>query len=179
MEPGDKPDVRRAFSATLLTVPFGGEVVVLLVPWLITHWRTGEHPNPVAIRIVGAAFIAIGSIVNVAVLVQFLLERSDLSCSTDESPSGHIMVSGLYRYVRNPMYGSYMITLVGEALLLTRPILLVYAGALFAALMLVVRLYEERMMASRFGSSYAVYRASVPRWWPRLRRHRGRDLVGP
>jgi protein-S-isoprenylcysteine O-methyltransferase Ste14 len=174
MESGDKSGGRRVLAATLLTIPFGGEVVVLLVPWLITHWRTGEPPNPVALRMVGVALIAIGSIVNIAILVQFSLEGSGLPFPTDRPSSRHVMVDGPYRYVRNPMYGSYMIAVVGQALLLTRPVLLIYAGALLAALVLLVRLYEERMMAKRFGSAYEEYRASVPGWWPRLWRHPGR-----
>jgi protein-S-isoprenylcysteine O-methyltransferase Ste14 len=125
----------------------------------------------VTLRIVGVALIAIGSIVNIGILVQFSLEGFGLPFPTDRASSRQVMVGGPYRYVRNPMYGSYMIAVVGQALLLTRPVLLIYAGALLAALMLLVRLYEERMMAKRFGSAYQAYRASVPGWWPRLRRH--------
>jgi len=152
---------RRVSAAGVLAIPFGGELVVLLFPWLITGWHSGVPSYPTALRILGIALIAVGSTVNITTLIQ-------LSIAGRRGPS-RVMARGPYRYMRHPMYGSYVVTIIGEAVFLTRPVLLVYAAAILAALMLLVHLDEERAMSRRFGPAYDAYRASVPGWWPRWR----------
>lgn len=72
--------------------------------------------------------------------------------------------------MRNPMYVAFAAAIVGQALLLSRPVLLLYATALLIALAAFVRLSEERTLARRFGAQYEAYRKQVPGWWPRLPR---------
>ncbi len=79
------------------------------------------------------------------------------------------MVGGVYRYVRNPMYVAVASTIVGQALVLGRPALLVYAVAFVAVTAAFVRWYEEPTLARQFGSQYEAYRRAVPGWWPRRR----------
>lgn len=77
------------------------------------------------------------------------------------------MVTGLYRYVRNPMYVSVVAIILGQALLFA-DWRLILCGALFwlAAHAYVVA-YEEPTLARKFGEQYAAFRANVPRWIPR------------
>ena len=85
------------------------------------------------------------------------------------APTERLVIGGLYRYVRNPMYLAVGAIVVGQALLLGRAVLLAY-GALFAVLVeAFVRWYEEPTLARRFGARYEAYRQAVPRWWPRTR----------
>ncbi len=79
-----------------------------------------------------------------------------------------LVVRGLYRFVRNPMYVGVLLVLVGEAALFRSASLLVYAALLFVAFHLFVVLYEEPTLQQQFGESYARYRNSVPRWIPRI-----------
>jgi protein-S-isoprenylcysteine O-methyltransferase Ste14 len=79
------------------------------------------------------------------------------------------VVGGLYRHVRNPMYIAVGGTIVGQALLLGRPLLLAYAAAFWLIVAMFVRGYEEPTLSARYGEEYAVYRRAVPAWWPRLR----------
>jgi protein-S-isoprenylcysteine O-methyltransferase Ste14 len=80
------------------------------------------------------------------------------------------MTGGPYRYVRNPMYVSYFLAIVGEALLLSRPALLIYLLGVIAFVVAFVRWWEEPTMARRFSAEYEAYRKQVPGWWPRLPR---------
>lgn len=84
-------------------------------------------------------------------------------------PPRRLVVSGMYRYTRNPMYNGVIAALLGEAGLFRSVRLLEYALAVFVVFHLMTVLYEEPVLASRFGDSYATYRTSVPRWGFRRR----------
>ena len=79
-------------------------------------------------------------------------------------PPQQLVATGLYRWVRNPMYLSALSLLVGESMLLEAPVLLRYAVGFFLATHLFVVLYEEPALRRKFGESYDRYRATVPRW---------------
>jgi protein-S-isoprenylcysteine O-methyltransferase Ste14 len=85
------------------------------------------------------------------------------------APPTRLVVGGLYRHVRNPMYVAVVTTITGEALLLARPVLVAYAAAVALACVTFVRAYEEPMLRRQFGPQYDAYRRAVPGWWPRLR----------
>src|SRR5262249_10770128 len=91
-------------------------------------------------------------------------------------PPRQFVVAGPYRYVRNPMISGVIAILAGEACVLaSRP----HAGwaALFAAINAIyIPLFEEPMLAARFGEPYAAYRRHVRRFVPRLTPYQ--DLPG-
>jgi protein-S-isoprenylcysteine O-methyltransferase Ste14 len=82
-------------------------------------------------------------------------------------PPRELVVGGLYRYVRNPMYLSTTLILLGECLLTASVALLAYWAAWFALVNLVVILYEEPALRRRFGTSYEAYTRRVGRWFPK------------
>ncbi len=82
-------------------------------------------------------------------------------------PTRHLVVEGPYRHVRNPMISAVLGVLVGEALLLGSPALLVYAAIFLAINWVYFVLSEEPGLARRFGDEYHAYREAVPRWVPR------------
>lgn len=84
-------------------------------------------------------------------------------------PPRELVVGGLYRYVRNPMYLSVTTIVFGEALLAGSPALLVYWAIWFLAANLFVIAYEEPTLRRRFGRSYDLYRQQVRRWLPALK----------
>ena len=84
-------------------------------------------------------------------------------------PPRQLVVRGLYRITRNPMYNGVLAILLAEAWLFRSVALLEYAGAVLVAFHLFVVLYEEPALASRFGETYAAYRKHVPRWGFTLR----------
>jgi protein-S-isoprenylcysteine O-methyltransferase Ste14 len=86
------------------------------------------------------------------------------------APTKFLVVSGLHRYVRNPMYLGVLLVIVGQAAVFHAPRLLEYA-ALFALLAhLFVLFYEEPTLLRKFGDSYEKYRATVPRWIPKFQK---------
>jgi protein-S-isoprenylcysteine O-methyltransferase Ste14 len=88
-------------------------------------------------------------------------------------PPKELVVRGLYRYVRNPMYVGVLSVLIGEALLFESARLFWYGAAVFLLFNLFVILYEEPALGRKFGKSYQDYRAAVGRWLPRNFKSRG------
>ena len=99
---------------------------------------------------------------------RFVLEG--LGTPAPVAPTEHLVVGGLYRYVRNPMYLAVVATILGQAALLGRPVLLVWAAVAGASMWAFASGYEEPALAERFGDEYERYRREVPGWWPRRRR---------
>lgn len=77
-----------------------------------------------------------------------------------------LVVQGLYRYVRNPMYVGVVLMLFGEALFFRSWVILAWAGAFFVLSSTFVMLYEEHRLQEKFGASYKQYCKSVGRWIP-------------
>jgi protein-S-isoprenylcysteine O-methyltransferase Ste14 len=90
-------------------------------------------------------------------------------------PPERLVVSGLYRNTRNPMYVSLLALLIGQALLFGSVALLAYAGLAFICTHIFVLAYEEPRLRNSFGAQYDAYCAQVPRWLPRLRPWRQAD----
>ncbi|KWX02405.1 hypothetical protein LI90_3448 [Carbonactinospora thermoautotrophica] len=80
-----------------------------------------------------------------------------------------LVVGGVFRYVRNPMYLASLAAIVGQALVLGQLVLLLYAAAVGVVAAAFVRWYEEPALSRRFGVQYEAYRRAVPPWWPRRR----------
>jgi protein-S-isoprenylcysteine O-methyltransferase Ste14 len=79
-------------------------------------------------------------------------------------PPRQLVVSGLYRFTRNPMYNGVVAVLLGQAWFFSSLLLLEYAATVLVCFHLFVVLYEEPSLESRFGESYLSYRKAVPRW---------------
>jgi len=140
-------------------------VVGALVPWLLTGYRTTDPPA--ALVVLGAGLVAIGAGVLLHAFGRFVAEGRGTPAPV--APTERLVVGGLYRHVRNPMYLAVGATIVGQALLLGRPVLLAYAAAFSIVVAAFVRGYEEPTLSARYGEQYAEYRGAVRAWWPRLR----------
>ena len=140
-----------------------------LGPWWLTGWAVGEAPPQVEapLRIVGAVLVLVGASALLHAFGRFVLEG--LGTPAPVAPPERLVIGGLYRYVRNPMYLAVLLTIVGEALVLLQPVLLAYAVVVGVAMAGFVYGYEEPTLSGRFGAEYDAYRRAVPAWWPRLR----------
>jgi protein-S-isoprenylcysteine O-methyltransferase Ste14 len=116
-----------------------------------------------------AALLCIG--VGAALLVACIWEfaRSGRGTLSPVDPPKELVVRGLYRYVRNPMYLSVTLVILGELLLTRSRGLFIYWLVWFIGANLFVIGYEEPNLRARFGASYERYTARVGRWIPRLR----------
>jgi protein-S-isoprenylcysteine O-methyltransferase Ste14 len=148
-----------------------------LVPWLLTGWES-EQPLPGwdVVRPVGALLILAGAAALVHSFARFVVEG--FGTPAPVAPTSRLVVGGLYRYVRNPMYVAVTAVIVGQGLLLGRPSLLVYALVVLAVFAAFVRFYEEPVLSEQFGAEYERYRAAVRGWVPRLRPWSGAEDEG-
>jgi protein-S-isoprenylcysteine O-methyltransferase Ste14 len=135
-----------------------------LIPWLLTGWEVRDTLWP-PIRVVGVLLLAAGVAVLLHAFLRFVVEG--IGTPAPIAPTKHLVVGGLYRYVRNPMYLAVAATIVGQALALGQLVLLVYAAAFAVTVYTFVRTYEEPTLRQRFGEQYEEYRRAVPGWWPR------------
>ena len=129
-------------------------------------------PYSAPLRVVGAALIVAGAVVLVHAFGRFVREGAGTPAPV--APTEHLVIGGLYRYVRNPMYLAVLAAVIGQALLLGQPVLLVYAALLFVLFAAFVRLYEEPVLQRRYGEEYEAYTRAVPAWLPRWTRPRTR-----
>jgi protein-S-isoprenylcysteine O-methyltransferase Ste14 len=84
------------------------------------------------------------------------------------APTQNLVVTGLYRYVRNPIYVALVAVILGQAVLFGDWRLLLYGALVFVAFHIFVLAYEEPTLMESFGAEYETYRANVSRWIPRL-----------
>lgn len=121
-------------------------------------------------HIVGLVMAAAGATLLGACVWEFA--RSGRGTLSPVDPPRELVVRGLYRYVRNPMYLSVTLLVLGEVLLTGSRDLLVYAATVVVAFNLFVLAYEEPNLRRRFGPAYEAYTRVVGRWLPRLPRRR-------
>ena len=164
--PLSRSRVRAAAGSALFLVVAPG-VVAGVVPWWITRWRARTPPPWMPLRIAGAVLLAAGAWVLLHAFARFVTEG--VGTPAPVAPTRRLVVGGLYRYVRNPMYLAVLAAIAGQALLLGRVELLGYGAGIAVAFVAFVRLYEEPTLARQFGDEYEAYRRMVPGWIPRLR----------
>ena len=152
-------------TAVFFVVSPGLELVA--GPWLLTGFERGDWLGGPAARILGALLLAGGVAAILHAFARFVADGR--GTPSPAAPPQRLVVTGAYRHVRNPVYVATAAAIVGEALLLGRPVLLLAAGAYLAALGAWARLREEPALAERFGADYVAYRRAVPGWLPRLR----------
>jgi protein-S-isoprenylcysteine O-methyltransferase Ste14 len=138
-----------------------------LVPWLITGWQLqppflGLEPT----RGLGAIMILAGVSGLVDAFARFALQG--LGTPAPIAPTRNLVLTGLYRHVRNPIYIAVVAIILGQAVLMGDWRLVVYGALLWVGFHLFVVAYEEPTLEQTFGSEYEAFRAAVPRWIPRL-----------
>ena len=144
-------------------------MVAGLVPWLITDWSPlppGDGPG--ALRWAGLILIAAGLAVVLEAFARFAWEG--LGTPAPVAPTRTLVVSGFYRFVRNPMYLAVGALIFGQAMLFASWAVAAYGVLIAVSFDMFVRLYEEPTLRRAYGEEYTAYCAATPRWIPRLRR---------
>ena len=150
------------FKNTLFTVVMPCSIAV----WMPLAWFSPDRGalGLGAGRFAGLPLMVLGAAIYLRCVFDFALA---LGTPAPLDPPKELVVTGLYRFVRNPMYCGVLAALLGLALFLESGRLLIYGFAVFTGFSLFVLLYEEPALTSLFGDSYARYQAAVPRWIPR------------
>jgi protein-S-isoprenylcysteine O-methyltransferase Ste14 len=133
------------------------------IPMLILKATGRLHIPGFSLACVAAAALAsAGVVVLLKCIWDFFATGKGTLAPID--PPKHLVVSGLYRYTRNPMYNGVLAILIGEAWLFTSIWLIGYALVVLTIFYLFVVFYEEPVLEASFGEAYRVYRRAVPRW---------------
>lgn len=173
------PGVTRALTGSAVFLLVAPGTVTGLVPWWLTGWRV-RRPTGWSglVAGLGATLVVAGIAVLLEQFARFSVQGRGTPAPV--APPRRLVVSGLYRYVRNPMYLAVITVLVGENLLLTGagPRLAGYTVVVTAAMVAFSRWYEEPALLADFGQEYREYRASVPGWIPMLRNGIRREARG-
>jgi len=158
--------LRQSITVSILFTVFGGPgLVLVIVPWLLTRFQV-PGGEAAWVRVLAAALIAMGTMPLIESIWRFVqVGRGTLMPAV---PTEHLVVSGLYRYVRNPMYVAVLTALAGETLLLEQRCLVIYWLVVAAIMHLFVVFYEEGTLARRYGGEFSEFKKMVPRWLPRL-----------
>jgi protein-S-isoprenylcysteine O-methyltransferase Ste14 len=157
-------------AAAAISVAWGaalGGTFGCLLPYLLGYWHFHQPlPGWALARTAGVLLICAGLVPLAESFVEFI--RADGTPVPPASPP-RLVVSGFYRYVRNPIYVGFVIILAGQALLFGSAGMAEYTAVAWCVGAAAVRFYEEPRLARRFGAEYRAYRRAVRAWIPRLR----------
>ncbi len=142
-------------------------IVAGLIPWTISQYRMeapllGLEP----LRWVGVLLLVLGGLLLAETFARFALQG--LGTPAPIAPTKTLVVTGSYRFVRNPMYVAVVSLILGQALLFANAVVLGYGLVVWLTVHLFVLGYEEPTLSSSYGAEYDRYRTNVRRWIPRL-----------
>lgn len=142
-------------------------IVAGLIPWGLSQYHIeaplfGVEP----LRWAGVLLLLLGGVLLLETFARFAL--TGLGTPAPIAPTKTLVVTGSYRFVRNPMYVAVVSLILGQALLFGNWAVLVYGIVVWLTVHLFVLFYEEPTLSRDYGAQYARYRANVRRWIPRL-----------
>ena len=150
-------------AAFIATMP---AAVAGWIPWVIDR----PHSGAPAVHGAGLGLVAIGWAILLWCALDFGRRGSGTPAPYD--PPRALVTSGMYAFVRNPIYVGVLTAILGWALWFWSGSVALYFVVMALAFHAWVLLYEEPVLADSFGAEFARYRAGVPRWVPRIRRSR-------
>lgn len=156
------------FNTLLFTILAPGGVT-LGIPYLLLNSPLNVPAtrfNGESLRWLALLLIIMGALIYAWCTADFVM-RGRGSPNPDAPPT-RLVLSGLYRYTRNPMYVGLLTAIIGGGLWVGSFLLFIYAALAFVIVHLRVTRYEEPVLLKQFGKSYQMYLNQVPRWLPRL-----------
>ena len=165
---GVKQDRRRFLWSVAGALFWYGAVAIMifLAPWLDKTWDL-RLSIPLAVRLpIGIVLLLIGVPMVLWTIARFLRIKGT---PIPFNPPPSLVITGLYKIVRNPMHLGWTIVLIGLALLMQSFTLLVIFIPLFILVhILYLKFIEEKELEKKFGQAYLDYKKSVPMFVPRL-----------
>lgn len=157
----------RAIVGSIVFLFVAPGIVAGVLPW----WISGYRMEPALLgfepfRWLGVLLLALGGVLLIETFARFALQG--LGTPAPIAPTKTLVVTGSYRFVRNPMYVAVISLILGQALLFGSVWTLVYSLFGWLIVHLFVLGYEEPTLSHSYGEQYDRYRANVRRWIPRL-----------
>jgi protein-S-isoprenylcysteine O-methyltransferase Ste14 len=142
-------------------------VVAGVIPWAISAYRMetallGLEPT----RWLGVVLLFLGAVLLVETFSRFALQG--VGTPAPIAPTRTLVVTGSYRFVRNPMYVAVVSLILGQALWFGSVGTLIWGFVVWLTVHAFVLAYEEPTLRRTYGEQYDCYRANVRRWLPRL-----------
>jgi protein-S-isoprenylcysteine O-methyltransferase Ste14 len=163
-------DLKTRALAMLGTVIFlfvAPGTVAGFIPWWIGKWHVHAwFFGFTALRVLGCLLSAAGIVILLEAFLRFALQG--IGTPAPILPTKRLVVTGSYRFVRNPMYVAVVSLILGQALIFGDLRIFVYGLCAWFVTHLFVMTYEEPTLRKSFADDYAVFSAHVPRWIPRL-----------
>jgi protein-S-isoprenylcysteine O-methyltransferase Ste14 len=131
--------------------------------WIITRATSAETFGGMAFAIPALMMVAVSGVFGLGGILAFLRVRTTVNPHQPHNAST-LVVSGIYRFSRNPMYVSVLFLLIAWAIALAEPLALI-GPIVFVPYMTRFQIVpEERALAERFGEDYRDYMRRVHRW---------------
>lgn len=156
---------KAAWGTGIFLVCVPGAVAGGIPFWIASSGTGPQWQGNGASSALGWMCIALGSVGLLDSFVRFVIDGRGTPAPI--TPTELLVVRGLYRWVRNPMYVAVLLVILGQALVFAAPLVLGYGGVVAIAVFSFAHWYEEPTLASRFGEQYTAYRGAVPGWWPK------------
>ena len=173
----EKADTLRALLGTLFFLVFIVPIFLVWLPMIILSATNYNRLFDIGVyRYAGLAPVALGILIYLWCSLSFVLAGRGTPIPTTSTQ--RLVVTGLYKYVRNPIYIAGVLVLAGEGLLFQSLGLFIYCLIMFGMLHIQI-LIEERSLIEDFGEAYALYQSKVPRWVPGLRPYREEASTPP
>ncbi|HTY05623.1 MAG TPA: isoprenylcysteine carboxylmethyltransferase family protein [Gemmatimonadales bacterium] len=149
-------------------------IAIIVLPGFITGYAPWRWFRLAAVDLStpnlpqGAALAGIAAGAGILLTCVWEFARSGRGTLAPIDPPKRLVVQGLYRYVRNPMYVGVLLILLGELGLVRTTTFLAYTLCFVVAVNVFVIGYEEPALRRMFGDEYRSYCARVHRWIPTL-----------
>ena len=163
--------MKAIFKTSIFTIVVPGAVTVLFPYSLLPSCVDLFRGDIWGIRLIGVLPTAVGIVFYLTCAWDFAFSGKGTPAPFD--PPKVLVLKGLYQKVRNPMYVSVLLIIIGESTLFASWALLEYALIVWLVFHLFVVFYEEPTLKKKFGSAYEEYLNTVPRWIPRLKGGKG------
>ena len=162
-----------ALKTLIFTILAPGTVAVWLPLLIVSSPGARGSISLYGFRYAGLIGIIIGAAIYLWCAWDFTFAGKGTPAPID--PPKQLVVRGLYKYVRNPMYVGVLNLILGQAIWFQSRVLFGYAALVFLLFFAFVVFYEEPTLRKKFGESYVEYCKRVPRWIPRIKTSRTED----
>lgn len=157
----------RAVIGSIVFLFVAPGIVAGVIPWWISGYRfEPQFLGIEATRWLGVLLLVFGAVLLLETFARFALQGRGTPAPI--APTKTLVVTGSYRFVRNPMYLAVISIVLGQALLFANVWVLAYLAVTWTAVHLFILGYEEPTLSQAYGEQYDRYRDNVRRWIPRL-----------
>ncbi|MCD4743046.1 MAG: isoprenylcysteine carboxylmethyltransferase family protein [Desulfobacteraceae bacterium] len=154
--------MKRVLKILFFMIIGPGSVIVLIPYLIISFFSPPDYYKIVRLQYIGIIPFLIGLVISLRCFYDFISVGKGTPVPID--PPKKLVIIGMYRFVRNPMYIGILFLLFGEAIFFKSFVLLGYTACVYCLFQIFIIGFEEPMLKTKFGKEYEDYCKIVPRW---------------